>query len=509
MKNRIFILLGLLLVLSVFVLSCSQAGADDDALDKFEQMLEELSSEGDTSVAPEPVAERIYVIIPEDASAELCQKAKEFSENIASKTEIECSVKYDYEYTKRYDGDLLVLLGNTDDARSKDASANLRVGEYACRWDRGDIIIAAKDHTAAVSAADEFMSTVLTGASKYSLMSEGAGFEHTEEYEVSEVLINGYDLYDFSLVGSQDTIEMVYVLRDYIAKRSGYLLDVYLDGRQVEGKTISFGCDADVSGAVVEIEGRSLKVRAENGYMVSVAVGDIAERLFENISDGVASLDVSEAVRISSSNRSIKVCAVSYLNGGESNVYQIIDLVEKLNLNLFDIVVFGCMSETDFDDISQNFKSSEYSWNKVVGEDGSVFCSIYKKGMFESVSCNVSQGAFCVDMVAKGESEERRIIRAFDIDADALRALLNEYRSRDVVIIESEGCLADPLGVVGESEWSFCRKDYYLGVFTESSLSCTGYDFEISGSEYINAYSYFDISKTECDAFLELKKAFD
>ena len=211
MKNRIFILLGLLLVLSVFVLSCSQAGADDDALDKFEQMLEELSSEGDTSVAPEPVAERIYVIIPEDASAELCQKAKEFSENIASKTEIECSVKYDYEYTKRYDGDLLVLLGNTDDARSKDASANLRVGEYACRWDRGDIIIAAKDHTAAVSAADEFMSTVLTGASKYSLMSEGAGFEHTEEYEVSEVLINGYDLYDFSLVGSQDTIEMAHI----------------------------------------------------------------------------------------------------------------------------------------------------------------------------------------------------------------------------------------------------------------------------------------------------------
>ncbi len=509
MKKRIFILAGLILALSIFVLSCSQAGADDDALGKFEQMMEELSTESDTSVAPEPVAQRIYVIIPEAASAELCQKAKELADNIALKTEIECSVKYDYEYTKRYDGDLLVLLGNTDDARSKDASATLKVGEYSCRWDRGDIIIAAKDHGAAVAATDEFMSTVLVGASRYSLMSEGANFKHTEEYEVSKVLVNGYDLYDFTLVSAQDTVEMVQVLRDYIAKRSGYLLDLCLDSEKVDGKTISFVCDTKVSGAVIELENGSLNVSAGDDYMISVAVSDIAKKLFENISEGVASLNVSYTNRISSSNRSIKVCAVSYLNGGKTNVHQVIELVERLNSNYFDIVVFGCMSATDSNDIFQNFNSREYNLSRVVAEDGTVFCSMYRKSAFESVGCGLSRGVFCINMTAKGENEERRIIRAFDIDAEALNALLKEDGSRDAVIFDSDVCVVGSLDPVGEIEWSFRHEDYYLGAFTESALHCAGYSAETSGSEYINAYSCFNISKTECDAFLELKKALD
>ena len=246
--------IGILLsiVATICLVSCSQMN-DADELGEFESLVEELESESAEVVNAQPFADRVYIIIPKLASAVLKAKAMELSEAVHSKTEVEAIVKYDYEDIYVYEDDLLIFLGKTDKMPSIEAAALLRKGEYVCKWSKQDIVIAARDDEAAVAATDEFIKTVIPGASNAALMSECAHFEHKVDYDVSAVTINGYDLYDFTLVCAEEMLSKVNVLAKYIVQRSGYIMDILSDGSKTEGKTISFVCDPEISVATIEL----------------------------------------------------------------------------------------------------------------------------------------------------------------------------------------------------------------------------------------------------------------
>ena len=507
-------ILGVICVTVVLLCLASCSHIDDgEELEKFESLVEELNSEGTDVVAAEPFADKVYIIIPKSASAKLKAKAVELSAAIHSKTEVESIVKYDYEDVYVYEDDLLIFLGKTDKMPSTEAAALLRRGEYVCKWSKQDIVIASRDDEAAVAAIDEFIKTVIPGSSNASLMSEGAHFEHKVDYDVSAVTINGYDLYDFTLVCTEDIFEKVKVLNQYIVKRSGYLMDVSFEGSDVEGKTISFVCDPDISGAVIEQVGQDIQVRAADEYRLSAAIADFAARLFGNISDGVAGFAVSEKYEISSFNKSLKICSAYYLNDGTPYLEQITKMSQAIQEKGFDIIVFGELNAESYDDIDFNL-TDNYGVVKTVAQDGRIFCAVYRKAAFDSISCDFSQDIFSVDITASGEDISRRVIRVSGADTEALDAVLDESDTYDLVLFDRNTsdalCQSLELKTIGEHNWSFGGESFACGLLAEPALENVSEKTEVikeAGRGYMNLFVYADIFVEYCAEFEALKNA--
>ena len=501
----------LLTIVAVFCfVSCSQNNEDDE-LEKFEELIEALESEDTEVVAAEPFADRVYVIIPKSASAELKAKALELSEAIHSKTEVEAMVKYDYEDIYAYDDDILIFVGKTDSMLSKEATALLRKGEYLCKWSKQDIVLAARDDEAAIAAVDEFIKTIIPGASNAALMSEGAHFEHKVDYDISSITVNGYDLYDFSLVCTEDTLEKVSVLNRYIVEKSGYLMDIFCDDDKVDGKHISFAFDLNISGSVIEQVGQDIEVRAVDEYALSMVIAEMASLIFENVSDGVASLDIYGAYEISSFNKELKICSAYYLNNGVPYIDQISGFPDAIRTNGFDLIVIGDLSRESYGDISLNIPE-KYEIINAVSENGDIFCAIYRSTAFDSVSCKFSQGLFLVDITVSGEDISRRVIRADRADAEALKSIASTGDEYDTVLLgataSEQFCEALQLESLGEHTWGFDGQQFVCTVLNELALKSDSNETEVikeAGGGYMNLFVYSDIFVEYCAEFEKLK----
>lgn len=472
-KNKRNILVTVFITLLVFVsslillTSCAN-GDGAKGLEGFKQLLSDKPTDTGSDL---PFAEKVYIIIPERCDAALAGKARELADAISDKTDVECVVKYDNEIIAIYNNDLLILLGSTSSLISQEAMKPLRKEDYICRWDRGAIVLGGRHDEATVKAIDVFMNMVLHGASNASLMSGEMHFENILNYDISEITVNGYDLYDFTFVydsSDESFFEMVNVLRDHIALRSGYYINVIAEEKADEtvGKVISFLSSESGEGAAISPALNSILVSGEGEYQLSAAISRFAELLFGNVSDGKAKLNISDREEIYCSSSPLNICTAITYNGGKKNLYHVTDLAVKLQSAECDVMIFGETDDETVEYISLNLPEG-YRADLIVTSDGGKVPLIYRNDMLSIEKYQWIGTLLAVDIKAQN-GEAHRIIKSFGTyEAQGFADAMADDAFCTVILDNDDVNEIDGMTRVGEYLWSFGGEAYAQTVFAD------------------------------------------
>ncbi len=350
MKRR-FLTLIVVLICAFFVLiSCAKEAAN---LDDFERLLIE-NSEAET------FAELVYVVIPNECSGELAERAEDLASKIYEQTSVETIVKYDSQPMAVTSGVLEILVGNTSRTVSQEAFRRFRDRDYICKYEHGVILIGGKSDVATLLAIDRFESEILPGASRAVLMSKHACFEENGEYPIASLLLNGFGIYDYAIVYGEDGYEsnMAYVLREYISQRSGYTLDVhsYKDIDDSVVKTIWIRTDAsfDDGTAVIESVGNNIEIYAQSSYGVSAVVARFADMLLPQNISGDHEANIYGKTFIDCKNASVRIAMVSadHKNGETADL--LIGFANTVRAFDGELICFLSVADDLIDDIKSN-----------------------------------------------------------------------------------------------------------------------------------------------------------
>ena len=502
MKRLLILVLAILLCLA-FV-GCNKRTSD--GLDEFEQLLNEEESESEVAFA-----ERVYMIIPQNCSAELSAKALEIAGKITEKTGVPVSVKYDNESTVSQGNNLEILVGSTNKLHSKEVLESLKVGEYVCCWDRGVIIIGGRYEESTLEALDEFAEKVLPGASYASLMGENVNLKKTVEYEIGSITLNGYDLYDFTIMYRAENEnrekDIALVLRDYLAKQSGYMLDVISadERNNTTGKVIAVGNafgeneSWEKYNAVVKtLEGNDILVNGNGSYGVSAAAAEFINKISSSVKDKNGNATFPSPITVDAKNAQVKICN-AFVSDAQTNE-QLHDFVQNMRDGQFDIVIFSSISEDTVRSISHNKQSYvEYTLKL---KDGNVFCALYDTDTVKDVKYE----ADCVSFRALEDGKFYRVC----LNSDAQK--VTEY-AFDMMVIDTPVSEAsksiDGFALAGEKNFSLDGESFKKSFYVAENFASDG-GFEVKGdttSEWSNIFCSVTLHTLFCDEYISLKNA--
>ena len=356
-RTKLFSCLALALCAFICLSSCAKSGSNLDEV--FSQL--EIASDDESETESEAIVEHIYVIIPDGCSGELSLKARELADKIKEKTGLLTSLKYDNELKRAPDGSCEILLGNTDRLASKNAIDVLRKDEYLCHWDNGAIVICGRSDSATIVAVEKFMSEILPSATKYSIMHSGAHLEYKCEYDIKDITLNGYDLYDYTLIypASNKYFEkdMAIMLRDAINARSGYFLDVISD-EEITDKTVRvLSVSAQQKqNAIVPYE-YGVAIVGDNSYSLSLAVDRFIDDIDGSNKDGVVDLKYDKIAEIASVDTSFESVLCFVKENTQKPISPFKSLMELFNDDKTGIYFVGNPDEYLITDIKANIAS--------------------------------------------------------------------------------------------------------------------------------------------------------
>lgn len=504
------LILSIATVAILFLVACSSG--QDNGLSEYNQLLESVSQSNDKE-EPEPFAEKVYIIIPRSCSGELSLKADAFADAIKEKTGVYALVKYDNEDIIVNKNELTVLLGNTERLESQEAIKPLRYEDYVCGWDKGSIILGGRHDEATIKAVDRFMDEILHGASNVCLMSEGAHFENIVDRDISSVTLNGYDLYDYTLVYSEENSfgekEMAELLREYAVSKSGYMLDIIPDSEvdSNTGKIISVSGLPDTNGAVIRNQEQNIIVSGAEEYELSVSVARFAEELFENVIDGKANATVAD-INIPCTGNNLKICyAVSKgANKDLDFIHQWSVLVQNDN---YDVIIFDQFEPLFLKYVEKN--NYDYEYIALTDSNGNVYPVMYNRDAFQSFECSISYAAIEIKAKAEGELEERRIVVSHTSNVESINSLLEGSTAYDMFVfkeaLSEETEKTYGLSLLGSESWSFdgaqSKTVFYTkeALLSEGKLKADGGIFESGVNLFVSA----ELSPRVCAELERLK----
>ena len=503
-KILLFILLTAICFLSV---SCGQV--DSSGLDEFESLI------GGTEETPEqpdePFAQMVYVVIPQNASAQLSAKATELAAAITEKTGVAATVKYDNESVVSSDGNLEVIVGNTNRLRSKEMLKDFRLGEYICCWDRGSIILGGRDEAATIAAIDNFLSAVLHGATATSLMGGDVKIEKRIEQDIKAITLNGYDLYDFTIVysaqGESEEKEFAYALRDIIARKSGYLLDImpYSSRKADTGKVICVGgdllsnSDKQSHKALLSTNGTDVSIYGSGRYELSASFAEFADKILSVGKDGHVAAQINFHSLDNVDISSVNLCSAFF--SGTRDADRITDLALKIRSEEYDVISFFKMSPTDASDVKMS--RGEYEYYEVALGNDEVFVLLYRADSIKGVSSSVGKDLIAVDLDC-GDAKYRF---SYSTNGSALDG--DGYR---ISVIDSKKTESDPTTVSGldlVGGKAFDTQDYEksfymdLDLLTTEEIKCQ----KTEQSSWSTIFCSARVRAKYCETFIRLKNA--
>ena len=424
MRNRLFLVLVFALSITL-IFSCSSCSKKDNGLDEFDQLI--LSTSGE-EVSGEAFADAIYVIIPRDAGVELSASAKTLAESITAKTGVRAFLKYDSEPTVA--GTFELLVGYTSRLISRENIGSLRDEDYICRYDRGAIVLGGKSERATLAAIQKFTSDILPGASYASLMSEYAHFEVYGEYELDEMTLNGYPIYEYTIVYCNESYEIADLIQKYLNKNSGYTLSVDADDTYdpQRSKCICLLLDASLGNvARISAEDGNIVIVAPNLYGLSLAAASFASDVCQNVSDGVAHATFEGSVAINYSKSSIDLAFGFADNAGKLDIGLLAGLGETIRKTESNIICFLPVKNSLIDDIKLNCPNSRTFFSLDVG-NGMALPVLYNTADFSSVSAEQRDGSVWISAVANDGKTWR--IRVDDRSGDSI-----SYHSDEILLL--------------------------------------------------------------------------
>ena len=176
-------------------------------------------------------------------------------------------------------------------------------------------------------------------------MDPNDGFEKINEYEFSSLTLNGFDLYDYTIVYSEDDNggEKKYaeLLRKYIVDKSGYLLNVISD-KEFDGgvgKAIYFKMDPKMNGASVSVRDNSLYVNAAGYYEFSVLFPELVEKLLLDADTSSADIHIFDFSN-ACANVTLDICRAFSLCGDNADLDFLQEWADMLREVTYDIMIF-------------------------------------------------------------------------------------------------------------------------------------------------------------------------
>ena len=355
------------LVLAIFMIctlaACSKK-KDSSELDEIFERLEIVDEdESDTETEMSYFAEHIYIIIPSGCSGELSLKARELADKMKEQVGLLVSLKYDNELISLPKDSCEVLIGNTNRLASENAEDELKSNDYLCRWDDGALVICGKSDAATIKAVEKFISDILPTSTPYALMHEDAHFELFNEYTIKKITLNGYDLYDYTLVydSAQKSNERVIAeaLRDFINTKSGYLLEVISSDelKSNSGRTLKISTAKSASDkAVIISEENGVSIVGDDSYSLSMAVAELAKGIKNNVSDGKVDLKYAERTEVDDIETAFKSVYYFVKIGDGASFKPIDDFLKLLQTSEFGVLFLGNPDSTIYDALALNAK---------------------------------------------------------------------------------------------------------------------------------------------------------
>lgn len=497
MRKIALIVLALLLALCLFGCSAEK----EDNLDEFEEL---LLSTGATDESSEPFASIVYVVMPENCSAELATRAREFARTISDKTGVAAVAKYDNEPLNADDKAMTVLLGNTSKAASKDNMRALRANDSIFRYDRGYFILGGKSDQATIAAINKFQEEMLAGASYAYFVSEDAHFELFGDYALKSLSLNGFDIYDFSLIYTNDTErELATALCNYIVEKSGYLLDCIAQKDYATQNGILLKIDQNLSRseALIEADRRRITLRAADAYGLSAAVASFADRLFENITDGVANAVIPSETVIEYEIPTLDVSVIAADNNDKTSLDFVLDFVTEVKRQSSEVIFFTPLSIELAQDVELNLPT-DYKLIYIPFDEGRALIALYKEQSFSSADCTL-KGDFACLKLKRTDGQEWKVVFAENKITD--EALLAD---KNIVVASKDLINCDSLVDMGTLEYGFANSKASYNIY-RSGENIVSSSFETvenqSESGFVNICR-LEIAYEYCREFIELEK---
>lgn len=509
--KRLCYLLVLVLLLAGLLIACSKA--DNSGIDEFEQILQSMNDPTKKEEKEEPFAQKVYVIIPEKASGELSAKANELAQKIYEKTQVEAVVKYDNEQIVVGGKTLEILVGYTKSIISRDAMKSLRVEDYICKWDMGSIVLGGRYDAATIKAVDEFIEKVLHSATELSLMNENVKIEHKIPYEISNVELNGYDLYDYTLVytdGENGEREKTEILRDYIAKKSGYLLNVVekKNYNSSVGKAIWLYCDLTAAEAFMRPEDYGVSLFAPDAYSLSGVIARFADMLL-TAENGSAELEIFTKISFAYDSQALSICSITTESLGTVSLSALTKILESVRNNSYDIISFYDLSPELETYIKANVLDG-YKYTAVEKEDGGRVAIISREANCKNLTLELYEGFAFASFNVNGEEEERRLIALFAPLTDSIETEIFEKSENRALLVVYGGFIGDVEGFdfVTTEKQEFNGQSVNQTVFATPSYSLSDFQKDIdSHDNSISIFLSFSLSVNISERFENLKNS--
>ena len=365
------VVLALLLLVGFALLQKS----DDDfsALDVLEGGNEDGGSEDDNSAVG-----YYRIILSGSCSSEVADAARELETAIEELTGIDCGVTYDMKDVPDRTDAVEILIGNTRRNSSAIALEGLRAEDYVCKWIDGSLVIGGLSNSATLRALERFTNEALPYATSAELMSSELAFSYYHDYEIDSIKLCGFEISDYSIICSEETLEFARLLADGVAQKGGYYLDVK-QGTPIEFvKEIVFVIDKAIDDAAyIGYDGEDIKIKAKDAYGASVAFSKLYSDIFGGNEDKVSvSIPSQTAYHYVAPDISV-MNVISKITMEESSLPAINDAIARIKSRSPDVVIFGNIKSAVLDMLMYGL-SSDYVRIVPSGASGDITAVLYR-----------------------------------------------------------------------------------------------------------------------------------
>ena len=487
--------LTMILALAFLFTACRK---EESGLDEFEQLILSTSSPEENG---EAFTNAIYVVIPHDSGFMLAERAKILADDISDKTGIKTFLKYDSEPT--VDGTFELLVGYTSRLISKENIEPLRDEDYICRYDRGSIVLGGKSERSTLAAIQKFNDDILPGASYAALMSENAHFEVYGDYTAGEMTLNGYPIYEYTIVYFRESYEIADLVQRYLNKISGYTLSVDLSESYdpQRSKCICLLLDASLGNAAkISATDGNIVISASDLYGLSFAAASFVSDICENVSDNIANATFEGSVTLDYSKSSINLAFGFVDNQGKLDISLVAGLGETINKTDSSIICFYPVKNSLVDDIKLNCPTSRTFLSLDVG-NGLSLPMLYNTSEFSSVTAEQRDGSVWISAIANDGQD-------WYIRIDDCSGANITYRGDEILLLSGTRLGDGNIDIISRVTYGTTSDRTENLVYSESAV-CTN---SKTVSEYAKKDSYYGMFAMELlekyhESYITLKNA--
>ena len=504
-------------LLALALVSCEETKEDFSALDTLEN--NNADENRDAAYGEGSVIGYYRIVLSGACSSEVSDAAHALKGVIEQATGVTCGVTYDAQQAPYRSDAVEILIGNTTRNSSRVALEGMRSEDYVCRWIDGSLVIGGISSSATLTALERFADEILPYAAPSGIMSVEQEFSYFHSYELDSVKLCGFEISDYCIVSSEQTMRYAFALAGSIAQKSGYALSAECREVRDAAKEIVLLIDGSSNAnAYIEYNGEDVVIRAKDEYGVSVALERLCAQLLES-GGKTAAFDIQSQIGIPYVSPEIKsMNIVSDIPMRENSISEINEVISKISAELPDVIVIDGM-DSDVLDMVLFGISSDYSCAKFDQSDECVVAILHRtKTVKATLAYNQTENGssavkICLTHIASGE-EYQFIALCGDSYADVTvlaDAIANNVSNADnaaVVVLTSEdpsgAWEASSVGLIARhnSRIELCSAEYRSELLGGKSVNNGDVSVEYSSAQNA-AFVGFTLAKTCFSGFSE------